>query len=93
MPREGTSRQLRALPCSARGLWAPPAASSRTVLATAYASWQSLPLKGEERKTLTMKEIKPSEIKDDDLKAQSFFFFSNSIPMLTSKPFDRIPFC
>ena len=82
-----------ALTCSAKGLWALLHATSRMVLATTYTLWQSLPLKGKERKTLTMKEIKPSEIKDDDLKAQSFFFFSNSIPMLTFKPSDSIPFC
>lgn len=81
------------LPCSAEGLWAALSAASRAILATTYALWQSLPLKGKERKTLTMKEIKPSEIKDDELKAQSFFFFSNSIPMLIFKPSDSIPFC
>lgn len=52
-----------------------------------------LPLKTKERKTLTMKETKPSEIKDDDLKAHSFFFFSNSIPVLIFKPHDSVPFC
>lgn len=81
-------------PCPAlpRG-YGHPCMLPRAVLATTYTLWQSLPSKGKERKILTMKQIKPSEIKDDDLRVQSFFFFSNSIPMLIFKPSDSIPFC
>jgi len=82
-----------ALPCSAKGLWAPLRATSCMVLATIHSLWQSLPLKAKERKTLIMKEIKTPGIKDDNVKAQPFFFFSNSIPAVIFTPSDSALFC